>query len=25
MICGECGKTFGSKVWNSTNKYRRVI
>ena len=25
IICGDCGAFFGSKVWNSTNKYRRVI
>lgn len=25
IICGECGGIFGSKVWNSNNKYRRVI
>lgn len=25
IICGDCGASFGSKVWNSTNKYRRVI
>ena len=23
--CGECGGSFGAKVWHSTNKYRRVI
>ena len=23
--CGECGCWFGSKVWHSTDKYRRVI
>ena len=23
--CGECGHFFGSKVWHSTDKYRRVI
>ncbi|WP_074811776.1 aldo/keto reductase [Selenomonas ruminantium] len=23
--CGECGGFFGSKVWHSTDKYRRVI
>ena len=23
--CGECGSWFGSKVWHSNNKYRRVI
>lgn len=25
IICGDCGSFYGSKVWNSTNKYRRVI
>ena len=25
LICGDCGHHLGSKVWNSTNKYRRVI
>lgn len=25
LICGECGHFFGSKVWHSTSKYRRVI
>ena len=25
IICGDYGAFFGSKVWNSTNKYRRVI
>ena len=23
--CGECGGFFGTKVWHSTDKYRRVI
>ena len=23
--CGECGHWYGSKVWHSTDKYRRVI
>ena len=23
--CGECGGSFGSKVWHSTDKYRRTI
>ncbi|MBR4333918.1 MAG: zinc ribbon domain-containing protein, partial [Clostridia bacterium] len=23
--CGECGGWFGSKVWHSTDQYRRVI
>lgn len=25
IICGECGGYYGSKVWHSTDKYRRVI
>lgn len=25
LICSECGSFFGSKVWHSTSKYRRVI
>lgn len=25
IVCGDCGSFFGSKVWNSTSKYRRVI
>jgi len=25
IICGDCGCFYGSKVWNSTSKYRRVI
>ena len=25
IICEDCGSYFGSKVWNSTSKYRRVI
>ena len=25
IICGECGGWYGSKVWHSTDKYRRVI
>ena len=24
-FCGECGSFYGSKVWHSTSKYRRVI
>ena len=23
--CGECGEWYGSKVWHSTDKYRRVV
>ncbi len=23
--CGECGAWYGSKVWHSTDKYRRVV
>lgn len=25
VVCGDCGGYFGSKVWHSTSKYRRVI
>jgi len=25
IICGECGSFYGSKVWHSNSKYRRVI
>lgn len=25
LVCGECGAFFGSKVWHSTTKYRRVV
>ena len=25
IICGCCGKVYGSKVWHSTDKYRKVI
>ena len=25
IICGECGSFYGSKVWHSNDKYRRVI
>lgn len=25
IICGGCGGTYGSKVWHSTDKYRRTI
>ena len=25
IVCGGCGGLYGSKVWRSTNKYRRVI
>ena len=25
IVCGDCGAFFGSKVWNSTDKYRRVV
>jgi hypothetical protein len=25
IICGECGGFYGSKVWHSTSKYRRVV
>ena len=25
IVCGDCGSYFGSKVWHSNDKYRRVI
>ena len=25
IVCGECGGYYGSKVWQSTSKYRKVI
>ena len=25
IFCGDCGSVYGSKVWHSTNKYRRTI
>lgn len=25
IVCGECGGYFGSKVWQSNNKYRKVV
>ena len=25
IVCGDCGSVYGSKVWHSTSKYRRVI
>ena len=25
LVCGDCGGYFGSKVWHSNSKYRRVI
>lgn len=25
IYCGECGGLYGSKVWNSTSKYKRTI
>ena len=25
VICGDCGGFYGSKVWHSTEKYRKVI
>lgn len=25
LVCGDCGDYYGSKVWHSTDKYRRVI
>jgi DNA invertase Pin-like site-specific DNA recombinase len=25
IICGDCGGTYGSKVWHSNDKYRKVV
>lgn len=25
LVCGECGGFYGSKVWHSNSKYRRVV
>lgn len=25
IVCGDCGGFYGSKVWHSTDKYRRII
>ena len=25
IVCGDCGSIYGSKVWHSNSKYRRVI
>ncbi len=25
IVCGECGGFYGSKVWNSNSKYKKVI
>lgn len=25
LICGDCGGYYGSKVWHSTDKYRKTI
>ncbi len=25
IVCGECGSFYGSKVWHSTDKYRKVV
>lgn len=25
LVCGDCGEFFGSKVWHSNDKYRKVI
>lgn len=25
IICGDCGASYGSKLWHSTSKYRRTI
>ncbi|MBR3585751.1 MAG: recombinase zinc beta ribbon domain-containing protein, partial [Oscillospiraceae bacterium] len=25
IVCGECGCAYGRKIWNSNNKYRRIV
>ena len=25
VICGNCGRTYGSKIWHSNDKYRKVV
>lgn len=25
IICGDCGRSFGSRVWHSNTKYRKII
>lgn len=25
IVCGECGGSYGSKVWHSNDKYRKVV
>lgn len=25
LVCADCGKFYGAKVWHSTSKYRRVV
>lgn len=25
IICGDCGAFYGPKIWNSNNKYRKVV
>lgn len=25
IICGDCGSSYGSKLWHSTSKYKRII
>lgn len=25
LVCGDCGALYGSKVWHSTDKYRRTV
>ncbi len=25
VVCGDCGETYGSKVWHSNDKYRKVV
>lgn len=25
LVCGDCGEYYGPKVWNSTDKYRKIV
>lgn len=25
VVCGDCGESYGSKVWHSNDKYRKVV
>ena len=25
LVCGDCGDSYGPKVWHSSSKYRRII